>query len=457
MLVGVFMIFEVKTWWDWWNDAASNDDAFYDASALLKANGKANASLNELFSGEYDVKPFRPQEKLLLDVRSDEEHSQCHFLNEDHLYIPDDPHQRCLSVAHIPYSELKRRRFELPPRQKPFAILLSIDDECKSPIEPQQWIQDLLSGHGDSSLHSFHAINDGASCSTRRRLTQSWNVAALLNANDMELWRSAKQCGVSVVMARSERLNGCRDSDHVQIHPPLPRLWSPDPMLEDVLLPLLQQTMQSNPDIFVEIWDCGSGIGRDVCFLAEELLYWSRSRLSSSSTVDHDCRFRVVGWDQRYRDNHINDTVVFWKRRHVDAVASCQCVDFGRVSTVTELMDILPMSTSGEKWRSTVYCIYAVRYWNKPLFHSLVQAGRDGILPNGTIVAISQFGKSSVDATWDFPHPKEQHVLQRFELRDMFTNHGRPFSGLSWTILHDQVVRDSDHGRPIIQFVAKLV
>jgi hypothetical protein len=452
------MVLEVKKWLDWWYDAASNhDDTMYDASVFAKIGDSKNDGVNELcFDADKSkrciCKHVRQDEKLLLDVRSDEEYRQCHLLNQFRSNVPDYSYQRCLTVVHIPFYELKDRRFELPPRRNPFAILLSIDDNHNGSTELQQWIQDLLSGHGDSFLHSFHSSStSSSSCTTRRRLTQSWNVAALLNANDMELWQSAEQCGVSVFMAGLESANDHRKTNPVQIRLPLPRLWSPDPMVEVILLPLLRQTMQSNPNGFVEIWDCGSGAGRDVCFLAEELLY--------SSALDQSFRFRVVGWDQRYRDNHINDTVDFWKRRQVDTVAKCQCVDFGRVSTLTELFEVLPMPTSGEKCRPIVYCICAVRYWNKSLFQSLVQAGFDGFLPIGTIVAISHFGKSSIDAAWDFPHPKEQHVLHRFELRDMFANHSRQSSavcGSSWKILLDQVVLDSDHGRPIIQFLAKL-
>jgi hypothetical protein len=90
----------------------------------------------------------------------------------------------------------------------------------------------------------------------------------------------------------------------------------------------------------------------------------------------------------------------------------------------------------------------------------------DLVLETGTIIAISHFGKASVNAKWDFLHPKEQHVLDRDELHIMFTStsniaeitkHHSSESQRSWKILHDEVVLDSDYGRTLIQFVAQLV
>lgn len=420
------MVLEVKNWLDWWYDDSFNND-------------------------------LKTYEKLLLDVRTDEEFQNRRLLSEDRTFDSHVPCRRFLTVVHIPLHELKHRRFELPPRRNPFAILSSID-EPDSSLALQQRIQDLLSGRCDTPLGSCQSIIISESCKmkNRNRLVQSWHVTALLNANDMQLWRSAEQCGVSVFVAGSEDPIINSVNDKVQIFQPLPRLWSPDPMVEDILLPLIQQTMQSHPDAFLEIWDCGSGVGRDACFLAEELLYWCKR---SVFVDEHDFRFRVIGWDQRYRGSHTNDIVDFLKRRRVDAVAMSQCVDFCRVFSAKALIDELSMLSWGPNYRRQMYCIYMVRYWNKSLLQSLVQAGYDGILPKGTICAISHFGKSSIDATWDFPHPKEQNVLSRFELREVFCNSCTLSSttcGSSWTILHDEVVFDSDHGRTIIQFAAQL-
>lgn len=42
---------------------------------------------------------------------------------------------------------------------------------------------------------------------------------------------------------------------------------------------------------------------------------------------------------------------------------------------------------------------------------------------------------------------QEKHVLQRHELRDMFRG--------SWDVLRDEIVTDNDHGRTLVQFVAR--
>jgi len=54
---------------------------------------------------------------------------------------------------------------------------------------------------------------------------------------------------------------------------------------------------------------------------------------------------------------------------------------------------------------------------------------------------------------------QEKHVLERYELRDLFQSIvvgvGTDNATASqWKILHDQVALDSDHGRTMIHFVA---
>jgi hypothetical protein len=425
-------------------------------------------------------------------------------------------------VVHIPYRELKDRRFELPPRRTHFGIFVSIDDSKNDNVhERQQMIQDLLSGHGNTITTTTNPADQRNL--QNRRLTQSWHVTALIDANDPKTWQSAQQCCAVTVVGAEYVYSPIRDNVTSNCHAvddnngidtttistavhgrcqPLPRLWKPDPMVEHVLLPLLllqptpfgqsvahirldnDETIASSSSS-VEVWDLGAGLGRDVCFLAEELLYhWNTTYptttwMNGKNNTHHlPTPWRVIGFDQRYRNVHVNDSIDFWKRRHVDTITACQLVDFSRIRHVTDLFEMTPAPTSHDKnhhhhhCRRVVRCIYAVRYWNKLLFQSIIHAGlkNDPWLPKGTIVAISHFGKASIHSTWDFPHPKEQHVLERYELRDMFTNptitRNDPLGGTSnmsdplpssWQILHDKVVLDSDHGRTIIQFVAQLV
>ena len=43
---------------------------------------------------------------------------------------------------------------------------------------------------------------------------------------------------------------------------------------------------------------------------------------------------------------------------------------------------------------------------------------------------------------------QEKHVLERDELNKMFC------AGIGWSVLHDDIVQDSDHGRTLLNFVA---
>ncbi len=51
---------------------------------------------------------------------------------------------------------------------------------------------------------------------------------------------------------------------------------------------------------------------------------------------------------------------------------------------------------------------------------------------------------------------KEKHVLERYELRDLFAPQSSTAGGAAhWKVLYDEVALDSDHGRTMIQFVAQ--
>jgi hypothetical protein len=205
---------------------------------------------------------------------------------------------------------------------------------------------------------------------------------------------------------------------------PHSRLWEPDPMIEAVLLPLLlQQVEQHTSPTRFEIVDVGAGAGRDVAFLAAHL----------KAKALNVC---VVGVDQRYRsDDQCKD---FWKREDVHDVTDSFTLDLDNVDSFIDAINEREKSM-----KCTVKCIYAVRYWNRSLVEALTK--RESL----TVFAISQFGKSHPGAKWEFAHPKEKHVVDRYELRDIFQT-----SSLPWKILHDEVVLDSDHGRSLVQFVA---
>jgi hypothetical protein len=251
----------------------------------------------------------------------------------------------------------------------------------------------------------------------RLQKQKPWNVRSVIMDNE-ETWAQAKEMQI---------LSGAIELTTADPFVPMDRLWQPDSMVETVLLPLLQTHQSSNnsSNDYFEIWDLGAGAGRDTCFLAEQLL------MHNNSTVNN---YQVVAVDQRYWDNHLDAVTQFWKRRRVDHVASCLRMDLNDVDSVLRAMQVRP-----------VRCIFAVRFWNRLLVETICSEASVG-----TIVAISQFGKAAVGAQWEFEHPNEKHVLERNELQDMFQSP-------AWSIVHDQVVKDTDHGRTLIQFVAQRV
>ena len=196
---------------------------------------------------------------------------------------------------------------------------------------------------------------------------------------------------------------------------PMPRLWDPDSMVEKLLLPILKET--STP---LEVWDLGAGVGRDAVFLAETL----RDRL-------------VVALDQRY-SKQAAPFLEFCQRRKVSQWTTCRAVHLEQTDGFQRIL---------KESVDQVGCFYAVRFWNKALFRCILDHASQ--LRDGTVLAISHFGKATLDGEWPHAHPNSKQVLERYELRDMV-------QGTDWIIRCERVVTDSDHGRTLIQFVAQL-
>jgi hypothetical protein len=210
-------------------------------------------------------------------------------------------------------------------------------------------------------------------------------------------------------------LRGDLDQRAWSVPETLPRLWDPDSMIESILLPILKES-----SVALAVWDLGAGVGRDVVFLAEAL----RDRT-------------IVAMDQRYL-KQAQPFLDFCERRQVSHWTSCRAF---RLDQITDFQSIL------EESLDKVGCFYAVRFWNKALFRCILDAAP--MLQDGTVVAISHFGKATPDSDWPHIHPNSKQVLERYELRDMA-------EGTAWKIRCDRVVTDSDHGRTLIQFVAQL-
>lgn len=332
-----------------------------------------------------------------------------------------------LNVVSIPLPELRQRSFELPPRQVSFCLVVGNEKEKE-----------------EASQFFFHK---------KKQQQKPWKIEAFVEASttnsllhEWELYRRKKERsiigskeGKKSPDTKRPRLEDSSASDQTSNHERvsrLPRLWQPDGMVQSVLLPALLDSLRRahSTNQPYEIWDLGAGAGRDAAFLAEELSLQHRQH-----------SFSVVAVDHRYRtDSHQKAVVEFFARRQASKCTKCKCL---KLDNVDETFDHILRA------KKAIVCFYAVRYWNRPLIERILQEA-DSVLPKGALIAISQFGKASEDALWPFEHPSEAHVLKRQELSELFTLTRGATSG-SWKILHDDVVKDSDHGRTLIQFVAR--
>ena len=433
------------SWNEWWDNAEHNNN-------IGNNNNNDNSS--------------RHRRRLLLDVRNETEHRRLLCCNNS-CNAEDGGDRSAVTIVHIPLSDLQERLFELPPRQIPFAILTNLSNDIP---HHQHQHGGRKTSNDDPSTQLRHWQQELESVlfphanTNRRRMADPCRIISVINANCAETWKQAAACGISIHTNTDDNHNNniVLDKPVVMTQLPLfrpePRLWQPDPLIEHVLLPLLKQELAAAgaesahpkrdhnhnipqvdqptpPDhhrddvstttppatTFYEIWDLGSGVGRDVAFLAEELLR------HSSTTTTTTPLFRVVGLDQRYRNKTTttgdHETSAFWKRRHCEEVTECRCIDLNDIETLkTELHsgiqrslpdDVRATTTSSAEARK-IKCLYAVRYWNRALFQLVAQLGRDQILEPGTMVAISQFGKPSIGASWDFAHPKVRSNLFLF-------------------------------------------
>ena len=178
----------------------------------------------------------------------------------------------------------------------------------------------------------------------------------------------------------------------------------------------------------------------------------------------------------------------------MDDIADAITLDLSKLHRVRDMLMHPPTTrvriTQSRPFPDTVF-ILAIRYLNRKLFsyiaESRVADGPSGTshattafariskdtvhsmpppleLPLGAVVAISHFCKPEEGARWDFDHPKESNVLERYELRRIF--HGdtaidndvaADCNERRWLIIRDDLIIDGDHGRTLIQFVARMV
>jgi hypothetical protein len=310
----------------------------------------------------------------LLDVRTQKDYEQQRIQHSS------------ITVVHSPLEFLRARSFELPARHVEFSLLVDDADSLEE-------AQTFLLGPKDS---------------TTRKRQQPWKVRNVIVA-DGNFWKQAQDLDIASTSAPIA-------------HFPLPRLWQPDCMVQDVLLPLLKDRLAQGDEF--QVWDLASGSGRDVAFLAEELL---ASQARSQTPV------KVVALDHRYNAKETNIITSFFARRQLVKATKCVQMDLSQWSTLQD------SSTQN----CNVGAFFCVRFWKRSLVEELAKAA----LPKGTLFAISHFCKPYVGAEWNFEHPSEKTVIERNELCDLFCN--------GWEVLHDEIAMDSDHGRTMIHFVAR--
>jgi hypothetical protein len=325
-------------------------------------------------------------------------------------------------VVVIPLVELPRRRFELPAPGGPdsFGVVVSHGDDLET-------VQALLGPKRNGSNQTTKSSSWGGASSSCGTI---WGV--VLPDDEVEgdgRTQDDDEVDEGRPLPPQQQLPQQPQQQKVA-RPPLPRLWRPDPMVETVLLPRLKVNLagvwkkwhnQNDHHNDLQVLDVGSGVGRDLCFLSEEL---RGGALGNKKDDDHDdLRLHFVGADQRYRDNNIDnnddETTAFWRRRGQLDRCSCLCVDLKK-NCLDDFVEQHILHRRGRTTTTTTTttttrsicccCVYAVRYWNDALFARLAKC----LTMPGTIVAVSHFAKPHNDYNWEQLHasPKVGNVFR---------------------------------------------
>jgi hypothetical protein len=430
-------------------------------------------SLGEWLAGsaEQQSAAAGPSPLPMVDLRTQSEYSTHCLLSTQ---VP---------IVNLPLSSLLsgERSCELPPRHVEFAILV-----------PRDYISSFIASSEATScdeciIHQlFFATKSKSTAQTRK----PWLVRQILLESGEDFWVDAERLQLLVEETTSKHdEDDAESSECSTLFCKLPRLWKPDPLVCSDVLPMLKETIQQHMLTLNQqidrtrvtgiVLDLGSGAGRDICFLAEELKDWHQSTFHqkmTSSTTDGDtlsantqCPIQFVGID-----NHKGSAkrcLPLWKYRGVQDITSSVSLNLEKLNEVADYFSsTIPFFSSTDAASDTFLCIYAIRYLNRKLlallahssYKSTRQINEDTAsqqqhfistnhtsirLPKGTIIAISHFCKPSSSTIWEFDHPKESQVLSRWELRDLFCS-------VCWEIVKDEICLDGDHGRSLIQFVA---
>jgi hypothetical protein len=167
-----------------------------------------------------------------------------------------------------------------------------------------------------------------------------------------------------------------------------------------------------------------AGAGRDVAFLAEELLAAEKP-------------YQIIAMDHRYNEKETKIVNGFWDRRGIRNQTTSIKLNLSQWSTLENTM----ASSLASKQVVAMFC---VRFWKPELVKEIA---RSASIYSGVLFGVSHFCKPSVGAPWNFAHPSEKTVLERDELSNLFQER--------WDILHNEIANDSDHGRSMVHFVAR--
>jgi SAM-dependent methyltransferase len=402
----------------------------------------------------------------------------------------DDERWR-VPIVNLPLSSLVNgeRSCELPPRHLEFAVLV-----------PRRFARSFLDAEDCAIRRLFFASRSASTMQSRK----PWLVRQVL-IDDDDLWNEASDMGW---IRREDGIDGIPFRR-------LPRLWQPDPLISSDILPLLKTWITkendhnsheriedeglinksaTKADIQSDeisskkspglVLDLGCGAGRDICYLAEELKEFQHSLLLRQQTQSTRS-VHFVGID-----NHKGSEKrcrPLWKNRGVDDMADSIALDLNKLHLVRDhMMDPTKLQMQPD-FIPDILCIFAIRFLNRKLLSYIANSSVNYeplatnaattftrisknilhslppplVLPCGAVVAISHFCKPEEGASWNFDHPKESAVLERFELKRLFEDDVRgndtSCKKRRWHILKDDLIIDGDHGRTLIQFVARKV
>jgi hypothetical protein len=334
----------------------------------------------------------------------------------------DQEKRQLSSSSFIPVEYLKERSFELPARHVEFTILVSEND--------LDVVESLL-------------------CGSKNGRQKPWKVAhVLLDTEDF--WNEASQnIGMVVVQQQQQQQQQHDQLDNkssivINNNTSGVRIWNPDPMVENVLLPLLvkaknndnsnnrimtsssSSSSSSNNNNSFEIWDLASGSGRDIAFLAEELY-----------VANPNTDYKLIAIDHRYNAKETKIVNDFFDRRGIGNQTSTLKLNLSNWTTLEQAM-------STNILNNHVAAIFCVRFWKLELVEAIANSQS---ISSGVLFGLSHFCKPTIGASWNFDHPSEKTVLERDQLFNLFQD--------QWDIGYNEIALDSDHGRTMIHFVAR--